>query len=385
MICHFARLPTPDAAGYGGQDFCILNFDLILVDTVFTITNAIRIFAVGTVSFFITLVLTPLWTKILFKYKLRKQIRAGVSPIYEEMHKHKEGTPTMGGVLIWGTVLLLALIFWWFSKLWPEGLIGKLNFVSRGQTFVPLGAMVISALVGMADDLFGIFKIGPHGGGLRVRNRIFLYLLVALGGAWWFFYKLEWNFINIPFLGDFTVGLWYIPIFIFVISAAAHSANITDGLDGLAGGVFLTMFAAFGAIAFIQGRMDLVVFTSAIIGALIAFLWFNIYPAKFFMGDTGSMALGVTIGIIAMLTNTVLLLPIIGLIFVVESGSVILQVVSKKLRGKKLFFSTPIHHHFEAKGWPETQVTMRFWMISAIAAIIGLIIFLIDSKIPPLF
>jgi len=145
------------------------------------------------------------------------------------------------------------------------------------------------------------------------------------------------------------------------------------------------MFAAYGAIAFDQGRMDLVTFIAAIMGTLVAFLWFNIYPAKFFMGDTGSMSLGVVLGVIAMLTNTPFLLIPIGFIFVIESGSVIIQVLSKRLRRKKIFLSTPIHHHFEAKGWPETKVTMRFWMISAIGAIIGLIIFLVDSKIPPLF
>jgi phospho-N-acetylmuramoyl-pentapeptide-transferase len=193
------------------------------------------------------------------------------------------------------------------------------------------------------------------------------------------------NSINLPFLGDVVVNWWYIPIFIFIIVAASFSANETDGLDGLAGGVFLTMFAAYGAIAFDQGRMDLVTFIAAIMGALVAFLWFNIFPAKFFMGDTGSMSLGVVLGVIAMLTNTPFLLIPIGIIFVVESGSVIIQLLSKRFRRKKIFLSTPIHHHFEARGWPETKVTMRFWMISAIGAIIGLIIFLVDSKIPPLF
>ena len=145
------------------------------------------------------------------------------------------------------------------------------------------------------------------------------------------------------------------------------------------------MFGAYAVIAFDQGRMDLVVFLAAIMGSLVAFLWFNIYPARFFMGDTGSMSLGVTLGVVAMLTNTPFLLIPIGAIFIMESGSVIIQLSSKRFRGKKIFLSTPIHHHFEALGWHETQVTMRFWMISAIGAIIGLIIFLIDSKLPPLF
>jgi phospho-N-acetylmuramoyl-pentapeptide-transferase len=165
--------------------------------------------------------------------------------------------------------------------------------------------------------------------------------------------------------------------------ATAFSMNETDGLDGLSGGVFLTIFAALTAIAFDQGRLDLAIFMSAIMGALIGFLWFNIYPAKFFMGDTGVMALGFTVGVVALLTNTELLLPIIAIIPLVESGSVILQTISKKVRKKKIFPSTPIHHTFEALGWPETQITMRFWMINAIGAIIGLILFFIDSKLPP--
>jgi len=218
-----------------------------------------------------------------------------------------------------------------------------------------------------------------------MRHRLLLYLLVAIGGAWWFYTKLDFNSINIPFLGDWIINWWYIPVAIFVIVATSFSANETDGLDGLAGGVFLIMFAAFGVIAFVQGRIDLVVFISAIMGSLVAFLWFNIYPARFFMGDTGSMSLGVTLGVIAMLTDTVLLLPLIGIVFVIESLSVIAQVLSRKLRGKKIFLSAPLHHHFEAKGWHETQVTMRFWVISAIGAILGLIVFLVDSKIPPLW
>ena len=216
-------------------------------------------------------------------------------------------------------------------------------------------------------------------------RRIFVYLLVAIVGAWWFYFKLEWDVINVPFLGDFSVGWLYVFYFIFIVVATAFSMNETDGLDGLSAGVFLTIFGALAAVAFDQGRMDLAVFLSAIIGALFGFLWFNIYPAKFFMGDTGVMSLGFIVGVVALLTNTALLLPIIAIIPLVESLSVIFQTISKKLRGKKIFLSTPIHHHFEALGWPETQVTMRFWMISAVGAIIGLIVFLVDSKVPPLF
>lgn len=356
-------------------------------DGVFTVVNILRIFIVATISFFVALVITPFWTKILHRYNLaKKQItREDVAPIFSKLHQKKQGTPTTGGVVIWGTVLAVIFGLWFLGQVFPGSALAKLNFLSRGQTLLPLGAFIISAALGLFDDLWIIKGKGEKGRGLRMRDRILIYILIGLGGAWWFYYKLGWDFVNIPFLGDVAIGPWYILFFTFIILASAFSANETDGLDGLLGGVALTIFAALGAIAFVQERMDLVVFIAAIIGALIAFLWHNIYPAKFFMGDTGSMALGVMIGVIAMFLNVPFLLPIIGIIFVIESGSVLLQLWSKKFRRKKVFLSTPVHHHFEALGWPETQVTMRFWMMSAIGAIIGLIIFLVDSRIPPLF
>ncbi len=355
-----------------------------MIPNVFTVFNVVRIFVVLALAFFVTIVLAPLWMKILYRYRLGKQLRIEGAPIFNQLHKKKEGTPTMGGVLIWVTVAILTLVFWLLSS-WVDGFWSKVNFFSRGQTWLPFGAMIMAALFGLLDDILGVLRIGPKGGGLQMRYRLLLYALVAAGGAWWFFYKLGFNTVNLPFLGDITVGWLYIPFFIFMIVATSFSANETDGLDGLAAGVFLTMFAAYGAIAFDQGRMDLVAFIAAIMGSLVAFLWYNIFPAKFFMGDTGSMSLGVVLGIIAMLTNTPFLLIPIGIIFLVESLSVIVQVLSKRFRGKKIFLSAPVHHHFEAKGWPETQVTMRFWMVSAVGAIIGLIVFLVDSKIPPFF
>jgi len=356
------------------------------IETTFTVFNVVKIFSLAGIAFFAALLVTPLWTKFLYKYKLGKQVvRVENAPVFSEMHKKKVGTPTMGGVIIWMTVAILALVFWALAQIYPDKLVSNFNFLNRAQTWVPFGALIVGALFGFIDDLFGILRIGPGGGGLKMRDRLLMYTLIGLAIAWWFYYKLEWNFINVPFYGDWTIGLWAIPFFTFVIVASAFSANETDGLDGLVAGIFLTMFAAYAVIAFDQQKMDLVVFLAAIMGALVAFLWFNIYPAKFFMGDTGSMALGLVLGVVAMLTNTPFLLIPIGIIFIIESGSVILQMASKKLRGKKIFHSTPIHHHFEALGWHETQVTMRFWMISAIGAIAGIIIFLVDSKIPPLF
>ena len=353
---------------------------------VFTVVNVLRIFIVATISFFAAIIITPFWIKILHKYNFdkKKVVREDVAPIFSKLHQKKQGTPIGGGVIIWGTVLIVIFGLWFLMQIFPYNSLAKLNFLSRGQTFLPLGALIVSAVLGLIDDIWSVKGKGEKGRGLRMQDRFLFYTLIGIGGAWWFYYKLGFNSINIPFLGDLNIGIWYALFFVFVIVASTFSANETDGLDGLLGGVALTMFAALGVIAFVQERMDLVVFIAAIIGALIAFLWNNIYPAKFFMGDTGAMALGTTIGVIAMFLNIPLLLPLIGIIFVIESGSVLIQIWSKKIRSKKVFQSTPIHHHFEALGWPEMQVTMRFWMVSAIGAILGLILFLVDSKIPPL-
>jgi len=333
-----------------------------------------RVMILGAISFLVALAWTPAWVRFLQKYRLGKQIRTEKVPIFAKFHQKKEGTPTMGGVLIWMTVFFLTLLFWLIDAIGDGDIFGNLNFLSRGVTFLPLGALVASALIGLGDDLLGIFKIGSNGGGLKVRHRLAMYTIIAAFGAWWFFVKLDWDLVHIPFWGDFNVGWWYIPIFIFVLVATAFSTNETDGLDGLAGGILLTAFAAYGAIAFSQGKMDLAAFCGMIIGALVAFLWFNIYPAKFFMGDTGAMSLGITLGIIAMLTNYFMLLPLIFLIPAAESLSVIIQVLSKRIRGKKVFLSAPIHHHFQGKGWPETTITMRFWIINGVAAAIGLVL-----------
>ena len=281
----------------------------------------------------------------------------------------------MGGLLIWITVAALMIIFWLGGKYLNISLFDDLNFLDRAQTLLPLGILVLAGLVGAADDLLGIKGIGPKGGGLRIRDRLLLYAFVALIGAFWFYFKLDWDMIHIPALGDFFIGGWYIPLFVFIIVATSFSINETDGLDGLAGGTILPAFGVFGAIAFAQGNAELAMFCAAISGGLLAFLWFNIYPARFIMGDTGAMALGISLGTIAMLTNSFLILPLVCFIPVIETLSVIIQITSKKLRhGKKVFLSAPIHHHFEALGWPETKVTMRFWIISWVMAVIGLVI-----------
>lgn len=338
----------------------------------------IKIFFLTTISFVLALVFTPLLTHFLYTYRLGKGIRnAKKAPIFAKMHQKKAGTPTMGGILIWGTTFFVILTFAVLGKV-LGGVYESLNFLSRSETLLPLGALVASAMVGLIDDLFDIWRMGKDGGGLKMRHRFLIYGLIALVGAWWFYFKLDWTILHVPFVGNFDIGWWYFPFFVLVIIGTAHAVNLTDGLDGLAGGTLLAAFGAYGAISFAQGRIDLAVFCAVIIGALLAFLWFNIYPARFFMGDTGSMSLGVTLGVIAMLTNSALFLPIIGFVFVLETVSVIIQIFSKKVFKKKVFISAPIHHHFEALGWPETKVVMRFWVIAGMTAIIGLSLFLAD-------
>lgn len=342
----------------------------------------IKVLFFSALAFILGLFLTPFLTHFLYKYKLGKKIRnSGSTPVFSRLHAHKAGTPTMGGILIWGTLLVLILIFYWLSLIFPDSILAQLNFLSRAETLLPLGALMASALIGLVDDWLDVRTKGVlGGGGLKLRHRLLIYALIAVIGALWFYFKLDWTIFHVPFFGNFEIGAWYIPIFIFIIVATSFSVNETDGLDGLAGGTLLIAFASYGVIAFAMGRYDLATFCAVISGTLLAFLWFNIPPARFYMGDTGSMSLGVTLGIIALLTNNSLLLIFVGLIFLIESLSVIIQITSKKLRGKKVFLSAPIHHHFQALGWPESKVVMRFWVISIIGAAIGLMIFLLDRN-----
>lgn len=324
---------------------------------------------------------TPALTAFLYQHRLGKQIRdAHETPIFSALHAKKSGTPTMGGVLIWGTVVVFAGVWWLVARMVPSGLLHDLDFWSRAETYLPIGLMLLAAAVGLVDDFYNVRQRGAHGGGLRARHRLILYTAIASVGAWWFVDKLEWTSLQVPGVGLVDIGAWYIPIFILVIVATSFSVNQADGLDGLAGGLLLACFSAYVVIAVSQGKYDLASFLAVIIGALLTFLWFNIPPARFFMGDTGSMSLGVTLGVVAMLTNTALLLPLIGLPFVIESVSTILQVASKKIRKRKLFLSSPLHHHLEARGWSEPKVVMRFWLIGAICVVLGLALFFIDRR-----
>jgi phospho-N-acetylmuramoyl-pentapeptide-transferase len=356
------------------------NMNFADITTIPAAMAALKLWIVGTAAFVLAMAWTPLLAKFLYKYKIGIKIKeASVdgndAPVYHELHKGKSGTPTMGGVLIWVTVLLLVILFHLIRPFFEIKIITRLDFLSRSQTWLPIFALATTAIVGAFDDVFSVKGWGSNkGGGVRFLYRFGWLFLIAIAGSLWFYFKLGQNSIHIPGFGDIQANIWYIPFFIFIVLATAISSNETDGLDGLNGGILLIAFAVFGAIAFAQNKIDLAAFCSAICGSLLAFLWFNIYPARFFMGDTGAISLGATLAVVALMTNSSLILPIVCIVYVAESFSVVIQLASKKIFKKKIFLSTPIHHHFEALGWPETKVTMRAWILTGVAAGMGLVI-----------
>lgn len=343
------------------------NFIQIVADS----STVEKIFILGLLSFLVSMILTPIYTNAAFAGRWWKKPRTTAmtgeqATVYQKLHaaKHARHIPTMAGMIFVVSTVLVTLT-------------GNL---SRSETWLPVAAMAGAGLIGLFDDIINVRSIANGIAGMRAKIKSLLLLGVSLVGGWWFYAKLEITDIYVPFFGDLHIGWLIIPLFILVVFATANAVNITDGLDGLAGGLAISAFSAYALIAFVQEKYGLAGFCMTIVGALLSYTWFNIYPARFFMGDVGSFALGTTLGVVAMLTNTVLLLPIIGLVFVIETGSVILQIASKKLRsGKKIFLSSPLHHHFEAIGWPETKVTMRFWILGHVSAIMGLILFVLGG------
>lgn len=345
----------------------------------------VKILALFMASFVVAIVCAPFLIRILYrKQAWKKQPRTltvggAATPIFAGLHGAKEmSTPRMGGILIWGTVLIVTGAFFLAAYFFPDSALARMNFVSRSQTWLPLFTLLAASLLGLADDLLVIGNKGGYvGGGIRFTVRAGLVFAIALLGAWWFYDKLEWSSINIPFYGDVAIDGWYLLLFITVV-LATFSSSVVDGLDGLSAGVLAPIFTAYGVIAYVQGRYDLTALITVIIGALATYLWFNVHPAKFYMGETGIMGLTVTLAVIAFLTNSVLLLPVIGFVLVIESASVIIQLAARRFFRRKVFLSAPIHHHLQALGWPESQITMRFWIISAVASMLGLVIFFLS-------
>jgi phospho-N-acetylmuramoyl-pentapeptide-transferase len=247
--------------------------------------------------------------------------------------------------------------------------------LSRGETWLPLAGMLASGSVGLIDDIMNV-RGSSAIAGMRSAVKFGLQSAIALAAGWWFYAKLDVTSIYIPGLQHVYIGALVILLFWFVVIATANSVNISDGLDGLAGGLLVSSFGTYAVICAFQGKYSLAAFCLTIVGALLSYTWFNIFPARFFMGDVGAFALGTALGIIAMQTDTIYALPVIGAVYVAETGSVIINRLSRKLRhGKKVFLSSPLHHHFEALGWPETKVTMRFWILGQVASVLGLILF----------
>ena len=343
------------------------------------IRNLSLIFGSEISAFLITLLLAPTCIKILHKYKIGKQLREIASTgekaaIFQELHSKKAGTPTMGGILIWGTVLIVVIL----SGLSEFLKITEHSLLNRNETWLPIFTLITTAILGAVDDYLNIKNRGKSKG-LNIKPKFLWLSLFAAAGAWWFHFKLGYDQIHIPFFGDIVLGAWYIPLFILVITATANAVNITDGLDGLAGGLLIIAFSAFTLLSYLHGLFILAAFCAVIVGALIGFVWFNIFPARFYMGDTGALSLGATLGVIAMMTDSVAGLPLIGFIFVIETLSVIIQVVAKKIFKRKVFHIAPIHHHFEKSGWSEPNIVMRFWIIGSFFATFGIILGLLSK------
>ena len=347
------------------------------------IFRLIRIFIFSSLSFLITFGSMPVFIYFLQKYKIGKNIRATtldgkVAKLFTFLHAKKSGTPTMGGLMIWLAVFFVILISRMLSYF---GVITE-SLLDRGEVYLPLFTLVAVGCLGAFDDWL---NIKGYKQGITSRVKMVWLLLFSLIGSLWFYINLGYSSIHIPRIGDFEIGVWYIPLFIFIIVATSNAVNFTDGLDGLAGGLLMIAFGAFGVLSYAKGLFILAAFCGVVIGAVAAFLWFNIPPANIFMGDTGALALGATLGVIAMMTDSIFVLPLIGFVFVVETVTIIMQLLSKKYFKKKIFHIAPIHHHFEHIGWSEAKIVMRFWIIGAVMAGIGLLVGLLGMGLETIF
>lgn len=332
--------------------------------------NATFLLSVG--SFLLAMALTPIYTYFAYRFKFWKKQRSTSTlgeklEVFTKLHAEKftRNIPTMAGVIGVVSIVIVTYFFNW----------------DRAQTWLPLAAMVGGAGVGLLDDVINIRGKGKGVAGLRSSLKFAMITAMSIALGWFFYTKLGYDSLHIPFVGDWQVGIWIIAIFAFAVVATSNAVNISDGLDGLAGGLLAIAYATFGVVALLQGHLMIAGFCFTVVGALLSYLWFNIYPARFFMGDVGSFAFGTSLGVVAMLTNTLFLLPIIGIIFVVEAGSSLLQITSKRLFHRKIFISAPVHHHLEAIGWPEVKVTMRFWVIACVAGFVGLLVALSGGHI----
>ncbi len=349
-------------------------------------SNALKILIPLVSSFFIGFIITPILTKYFYKFRLWKRSsrsNASVSKEFQDVHNEKEElkTPRVGGIIIWLSVLITILLIALIEQIFPSEITSKLNFLSRSQTLIPLGTLVLGGLLGLFDDLAQVFASNSYGADALSNRRVKIAIIIAMSlliGIW-FVLKLDQASIFVPFIGDVPLGLMFIPFFILV-TLAVFSSSIIDGMDGLSGGVLLPIFASYTLIAYTNNQIDLAAFSSVVTGSILVFLWFNIPPARFYMGETGMLGLTLLLSVIAFLTDAVFVLPIIALPLVATSLSAILQIYSYKYRNKKrIFLVAPLHHHFEAKGWSRAKVTMRYWIVSIACSAFGTIIYLMTK------
>ncbi len=345
--------------------------------------SVMQIFIPATIAFLIGIALTPFFTHFLYINKMWKPKGGKVAldgtpaEVFNQLHE-EVGVPRFGGVIVWGSVFLTAGLLQLLWIFFPSAF-ASLEFISRDQTWVPLGALAVGSFVGLLDDLFEI----KGRQGLKLRIRLGIVAIVSLLCAWWFFEKLAVVSISFPFIGHpLELGIWFIPFFMLV-ALFIYAGGVIDGIDGLAGGEFSIIFAAYASIAYFQHQYDIASLCAAITGGLLAFLWFNVPPARFYLSETGTMGLTLVLTVVAFLTDVlgggrgVTVLPIIALPLVVTVFSNLLQVFGKKALKRKILRIAPLHHHFEAIGWPSYKVTMRYWIVGVIAAIIGMAIALL--------
>lgn len=355
------------------------------------VSDIVKVFFPAIISFIIGIAVTPVISDYLYKNEMWKKkagkidVQGNATPIFNELHKNKEiNTPRMGGIVIWLSVFITTLFIWIISHFIPTDLSSKLDFLSRSQTWIPLTTLMLGALIGLVDDYLEIKGTGTHfAGGLSLKKRLTCISVIGLLSGFWFYEKLGVTGIGLPSGHILSVGILIVPIFALVM-LAVYSGGVIDGIDGLSGGIFATIFTAYAGIAFYQSQIDLASFCLVVVGGILAFLWFNIPPARFYMTETGSMALTITLTVVAFMTDTLghghglIVLPVVALPLLITSLSVIMQMLSKKFRsGKKIFHVAPVHHHFEAIGWPSYKVTMRYWIIGVVSAILGVILALV--------
>lgn len=347
----------------------------------------IKVFLPTAIAFIIGLSITPFISHYLFTYKAWKKkagkgagYGGGGTPIFDTLHKEKDtNTPRMGGIVIWASALLTIALYSLVSVLFPESTLAQLSFFSREQTWLPVLALMVGAIVGFIDDLFVVRDSGKHfAGGLPLSQRMLVVGATAVFCGWWFYEKLGVSSVSMFGFTNIELGWYFIPFFVFT-AVCIYMSSVIDGLDGLSGGVFLFIFSAYTGIALYQNQLDIAALCATITGGILAFLWFNIPPARFYMTETGIMALTMCLTVIAFMTDVlgegegVSVLPVIGFLLVATVGANTIQIISKKLTGKKVFLVAPLHHHFEALGWPAHKVTMRYWILGFICAVLGMV------------